>query len=480
MTQKVKSATVTSKERANGDSRNQINGDASIAEWQARFNGQALGPGDAGYDEARTTFYGGFDYRPLVVIRAGDEKDVAQAVTLARESGLPLAVRSGGHSFAGHSVVDGGIVLDLSPLRDLQINVEEHTVWAQTGLTAGEVTNAAAEHGLAIGFGDTGSVGIGGITLGGGAGFLSRKYGLTIDALLAAEVVTADGQLLYTDAETNPDLFWAIRGGGGNFGVATRFKYRLFDVDEVLGGFIILPATAEVIEGFIAEATAAPEELTTIANIMVAPPMPFLPQNVHGSLILFGLMVYAGPPAEGEKVVAPFRALAEPLADMLRPMHYPEIFFPEEGDYHPTVIGHTFFMDKVERQDGQQIIDALKRSTAPMAVTQLRVLGGAVSRVSNDATAYAHRDRLVMANVAAFYNDLEDKPVQEAWVHDLAAALEQGQPGAYVNFLGAEEASRIHDVYPQPTWERLRQVKAVYDPENLFRVNMNVPPADGQ
>ena len=201
---------------------------------------------------------------------------------------MELAVRSGGHSGAGHSVTDGGIVLDLSDLKGLDIDVEGRTAWAETGLTAAEVTEALGEHGLAIGFGDTGSVGIGGITLGGGVGYLVRKFGLTIDDLLAAEVVTADGQRLLVDAETHPDLFWAIRGGGGNFGVVTRFKYRLHELPETLGGMLILPATAETVAGFIAAAEAAPDELSTIANVMPCPPMPFVPEEHHGELVIFG------------------------------------------------------------------------------------------------------------------------------------------------------------------------------------------------
>ena len=198
-----------------------------VAELRALFDGRVIAPEDAAYDAARAVFYGSRNRRPAAIVRAKDAADVSRVVTLAREKGLELAVRSGGHSLAGHSVSEGGIVLDLSQMKGLEINVEARTAWAETGLTAGEYTAAVGAHGLATGFGDTGSVGIGGITLGGGAGFLVRKHGLTIDSLLAAEIITADGELLRVDAETHPDLFWAIRGGGGNFGVATRFKFRL-------------------------------------------------------------------------------------------------------------------------------------------------------------------------------------------------------------------------------------------------------------
>src|ERR671915_610290 len=242
---------------------------ADIREFASNARGQLIRPGDDGYDEARGVFYGGIDRRPALIVRAKDATDVSRVVALARESGLELAVRSGGHSVAGHGTTEGGIVLDLSEMKGLEIDVEGRTAWAETGLTTGEYTAAAGAHGLATGFGDTGSGGVGGITLGGGVGYLVRKHGLTIDDVLAAEVVTADGELLRVDAERHPDLFWAIRGGGGNFGVATRFHFRLHKVDTIVGGMLMLPATPEVIHSLVAEADGAPEELSTIANIMV-------------------------------------------------------------------------------------------------------------------------------------------------------------------------------------------------------------------
>ena len=240
----------------------------SIPKLRADVSGQVIGPDDAEYDRARAVFYGGFDLHPAVVVRVADEMDVARVIALARETGLELAVRSGGHSVIGQGVSDGGIVIDLADLRSIEVDPEERTAWAQTGLTALEFTNATHAHGLGVGFGDTGSVGIGGITLGGGVGYLVRKHGLTIDSLLAAEIVTADGELHRVDAEHEPDLFWAIRGGGGNFGVATRFRFALHPLDTVVGGMLLLPATVDTIEGFMAEAEAAPEELSSIANVM--------------------------------------------------------------------------------------------------------------------------------------------------------------------------------------------------------------------
>src|ERR687896_1528085 len=347
--------------------------EATIGAFSSKVQGQLIRPKDDGYDEARTIFYGGFDRHPALIVRVADATDVSRVIALARESGLELAVRSGGHIVAGHSTTEGGIVLDLSEMKNLEIDTEGRTAWAETGLTAGEYTAAVGAHGLATGFGDTGSVGIGGVTLGGGVGYLVRKHGLTIDDVISAEVVSADGEFLRVDAESHPDLFWAIRGGGGNFAVATRFQYRLHEVDTIVGGMLMLPATPEVIASFVAEAEVAPEELSAIANIMVAPPMPFVPAEAHGQLIILAMLAYAGEVDEGERAIAPFRALAKPIVDMVKPMPYPEIYPPEEGDYHPTAVGRTMFVDKIDRDVADMIVKYLDASDAVMRVAQLRV-----------------------------------------------------------------------------------------------------------
>jgi FAD/FMN-containing dehydrogenase len=449
----------------------------SITELRDRFGGRVIGPGDAGYDRARKVFYGKWDRRPAAIVRPADTQEVAWVVGLARDRGLELAVRSGGHSLAGHSTSDGGIVLDLSAMTALEVDPDGRTAWAQTGLTAGAYTARVGRHGLATGFGDTGSVGIGGLTLGGGIGLLVRRHGLTIDNLLGAELVTADGQILQVDHDHHPELFWAIRGGGGNFGVATRLRFRLHELPGIVGGMLLLPAADPgVIEGFMAAAAAAPEELSAIANIMVAPPMPFLPAEAHGTLILLALVAWAGDREAGQRALAPFRALAEPLADMLRPMPYTGLFPPEEGDVHPTVVARNMFIDTVDHQVADTIVEHLQASDAPMRAAELRVLGGAMARVPADATAFAHRQRRIMVNLAAFYAGPADRPGRQAWVDDFAAALDQGNGGAYVNFLADEGPERVRQAYPGPTWDRLVQVKRRWDPTNLFHRNQNIQP----
>ena len=439
------------------------------------ITGQVIRPNDTDYDEARTVFYGNFDARPELIIRPADADDVARVVGEAARTGSELAVRAGGHSVAGHSTTEGGLLLDLRSLNSIDIDPGQRVAWVDAGLTAGEYTVAAAKHGLATGFGDTSTVGVAGLTLGGGVGLLSRRYGLTVDSLLAADVVTADGRVLRVDQDHEPDLFWAIRGGGGNFGVVTRLGFRLQEVDRVTGGMLILPATAEVVESVVAEAFAAPDELTVIANVVNCPPLPFLPQELHGQMVVILALAHCGTPEDGERVVARFRGLATPLADMVRVMSYPELF-PPVPDYHPTAIGRNLFVDKVDHHLAGMVVETLTASDAEMRATQLRVLGGAVSRVPDDATAYAHRDQQIMVNLGVMYHGQEDRAARSEWLDRFAASVNAGTNASYVNFLNDEGPDRVRDAYPGATWDRLVAVKRQYDPSNVFRRNQNIPP----
>ena len=448
----------------------------SVERLSEGLSGRVITPGDTDYDEARAVLAAGFDRRPAAIVRVAGADDVARVVRYASEVGAELVVRCGGHSGAGHGTTDGGIVIDVRDLKEIDLDVRGRSVWAGSGMTAAEVTAAVTPHGLVVGFGDTGSVGIGGITLGGGVGYLVRRDGLTIDNLLGAEIVTADGETLLVDATNHPDLFWAIRGGGGNFGVVTRFHYRLNELPAFYGGMLVLPATPETVAGYIAAAEAAPEELSTIANVMTAPPMPFLPEEWHGRVVILGMIGFAGDSEAGERAVAPFRALAEPLADMVAASPYANMFPPEDPDYHPTAVAVNMHIDHVDRDVAATIVDHLERSDASLRAAQLRVLGGAMARVPADATAYAHRSSRIMVNLAAFYDGEADRPAKEAWLRDFAAAIDQGDPAVYVNFLADEGPGRVRAAYPGETWDRLLEVKRRYDPVNLFRVNQNIAP----
>ena len=449
-----------------------------VERLRQKLTGQVFTPEDDAYDDAHQLFIPVYDgVRPAAVAQVADASDIATVLTVARETGAELAIRSGGHSAAGHSTSDGGIVVDLRRLKSLEIDVESRTAWADSGLTAAEYSNETNAVGLATGLGDTGSVGLGGITLGGGIGFLVRKHGMTIDSLLAAEVVTADGEVVLADEESHPDLFWAIRGGGGNFGVATKFQLRLQPLDRIVGGTMVLPATVDIVVGFMAEAEQAPEELSTIANVMSCPPLPFVPEEIHGSLVIMALVAWCGDIDEGQEVVNRFRRLAQPIADMIEEMPYPEIYGPEDEEYRPLAVARTLWADRFDQTTAETILRFLEASDAPMRVAQLRVLGGAMARVPNDATAFAHRDRKMMINVASFYEGPEDRQQRETWVSDFSKTLSNGDLSGYVGFLADEGQDRIRAAYPGGAWDRLRRVKAQYDPDNLFRLNQNIPPA---
>jgi len=455
-----------------------------LEELRSRFDGRVIGPNDDDYDSARQVTAGHIDRRPAVIVRVASVDDVRKVIELARETGLELAIRSGGHSAKGDSTTEGGIVLDLTDLAAIDIDEPAKTVWVEAGASALAVTQATTEKGLAIGFGDTGSVGVGGITTGGGVGYLVRKHGLTIDNLLAADVVSADGELLRADQDTNPDLFWAIRGGGGNFGVATRFLYKLHDLPGIVGGMLFLPATAEIVERYMSLACGAPEELSSIANVMPCPPMPFVDEKWHGKLVIFGLMCWAGDAETGQKALQPYRDLAKldgldaPIADMLNPMSYAGMYPPEDPGYRPMAVALNMFIDQVDRKTAETIMDRLDKVETPMRAVQLRVLGGASARVPNDATAYAHRDSEIMVNIAAFYDGSEaDRERKLEWATELMGALHQTDEGVYVNFLADEGEARIRAAYPGGTYERLAEIKRRYDPDNLFRLNQNISPA---
>lgn len=442
------------------------------------LKGRLIRPGDSDYDKARQVMYGGFDLKPGVIVRVKDAADVQLAVNAARDAGVELAVRSGGHSNAGHSSTNGGLVIDLRDMNAITIDDAAGTLSAGTGAMAIDVTKAAGAKGKVVGFGDAGTVGIGGITLGGGVGYMARKYGLTIDSLLNAEIVTADGRILTVDATHEPDLFWAIRGGGGNFGIATKLTYKLNPLPEFTGGMIALPATAENLAGFMAAARNADENLSTIANVMPCPPMPFVPAEVHGKPVILAMLAWSGAAADAEAALKPFRDLAKPYADFVKAGDYAQLMYPpEDPDYHPTAVARTMFMNRVGKDEAAMIIDELTRSDATFRVVQLRELGGAVSRVAPDATAYAHRKAPIMVNVAAFYTDDADKAKREKWIAEMGGKLEQEEKGAYVNFLGTDGTERLGAAYPETTLKRLRQVKKQYDPANLFRLNQNIVPA---
>lgn len=452
--------------------------DASVLEELRRtISGRVITARDTAYDATRGVYFTATDRRPGVIVRAANAGDVASVVRIARESGLELAVRNGGHSLAGHGVIDGGIVLDLRGLAAIEIDPVQRIARAGAGLTAGEYTKAVGEHGLATGFGDAPSVGIGGITLSGGVGFLHRRLGMTIDSVVSAEIVTADGSVARADEGRNADLFWAIRGGGGNFGVVMQLEYRLAPVNSVLGGMLMLPATPQRLIDLLTIAINAPDELTLIAAVMPAPPMPMIPAELHGSLVMMVHLVYAGSADAGERVIAPIRALGTPVFDTVQAMRYGAIYDGEHSPHPAAVALHTRFMHSLDVGAAGDLFDALRAGTAPMRVAQFRPLGGALARVGGLATAFAHREKRFIVNVGAMYEHREQAAQHESWAVATAATIGPVGGGAYVAFLAGDGAARIREAYPDPTFTKLRRIKRQYDPTNLFRGNHNIPPA---
>jgi FAD/FMN-containing dehydrogenase len=445
---------------------------------RSQLAGQLITAANVDFDDARKVLYINVDRRPLAVVRAADAQDVAAAIHFAGERGLPLAVRSGGHSLAHHSVVDDVIVVDLSGMKRVHIDPEQRIARVQAGATSGDLAGPASEHGLALTTGDPHSVGMGGLTTGGGVGFMVRKYGLAIDNLLSAQVVTAGGEIVTASAEEHPDLFWAIRGGGGNFGIVTEFTYRLAPVGQILGGDLVLPATREVLRGYLDYVATAPDDLTTIANLMHAPPFPHVPPERVGEPMLSILVCWTGDMAEGERALAPLRALATPVADAVAPMPYPTIyqFTAHQAAPHGASLRMMFAHDLSDAALDASLA-ALHSATSPYSIIQFRGLGGALARVSNDATAFAHRDkRYFVAAIAVWLDAAEDAAVHSAWTTRLWEAIRPEGSGVYVNFLENEGAERLRDAYPPATLARLAEIKRKYDPQNMFRFNQNIRP----
>jgi len=449
-----------------------------LATFASGIRGDVILPGDERYEDARLVHNRVYDRRPAVIVRAADAEDVAHAVGFARGMDLQIAVRSGGHSLAGFGTGDDVLVIDLSSMKGLHIDPERRVAWAQPGLTAGEYTTAAAAHGLATPFGDAASVGLGGLVTGGGIGWLTRKHGLTIDSLLAAEVVTADGRRVIASHAENPDLFWAIRGGGGNVGIVTRFQFRLHPVDVVIGGALFLPPTPEIVRGVIDAAKAAPDELTTINMIMRVPPLPMIAAEHHGKVSVLVLPVFAGDLMAGQAAMAPFRALAEPIADLVGPMPYVGMYALSDGATAPHAgVTRSMFADDLDDASIAAILEFVETSPTPLAIGQIRILGGEMARIGNDATAFAHRDRSVMFAAIVPFEDPSRVEEMTAWTDQFFAAVRHDARGVYANFLAEDGEARIHEAYPAETYRRLAEIKRRYDPANVFHLNQNIRPA---
>jgi FAD/FMN-containing dehydrogenase len=440
-------------------------------------------PGDPGYDEARTLWNAMIDRRPAAIVRALGASDVIQTVRLAAEQGLVLAVRGGGHNIAGNAVCDGGLMLDLSLMRSVRVDPAARTARVEPGARLSDLDKESQAFGLATPLGINSTTGVAGLTLGGGFGWLSRKHGLTIDNLLSADVVTATGELLRASAEDHPDLFWAIRGGGGNFGVVTSFELKLHPVGpQVIAGLIVHPfaKAKEVLAAYRRAVAEAPDELTCWAVLRKAPPLPFLAPEVHGTEIVVLALCHAGDLASGEKAAAPFRAIGKPIADVVGPHPYAGWQTAFDPLLTPGARNYWKSHDFTDLKDGliDALLDGVKRLPTADCEIFIGSLGGAINRVPKDATAYPHRDVSYVANVHTRWSDRSDDERCIAWARGLyEAAAPFATGGVYVNFMPQDEAERVRAGAYGPNFERLAKIKAKYDPKNLFRLNQNVAPS---
>ncbi|MCD0481060.1 FAD-binding oxidoreductase [Streptacidiphilus sp. ASG 303] len=464
------------------DTERGVLGDATIGELEAALRGTVVRPGDASYDEARTVWNGAHDRRPALVVRCAGTADVVRAVEFARSQDLLVAVRGGGHSIAGFSTCDGGVVVDLSGMKGMRVDPARRRAFAQPGLTWAEFDNETQAFGLAVTGGLVSSTGIAGFTLGGGVGWLVRRYGLTCDNLVGADVVTADGRLVHADAEENADLFWALRGGGGNFGVVTSFEYALHPVGpQVMAGLVFYPLdeARQVVTRWRDLTAGAPDELTTMVVMTTAPPVPFLPEEVHGTRVVAVGCMYAGALADAEEAVRPLRTLGTPITDLVGPLPYTAMQTLLDPLWTPGA--HNYFTSTfVEPSDAA--LDAVLRlhrtTPTPSSELHLHQLGGACGRVPADATPFSRRDAQVLCNVIARAPGPEGFDGHVAWARAARDEVARhGGGGMYVNFTGDAAEDKVRASYPEAVYDRLVRVKDAYDPTNLFRLNQNIRPS---
>jgi FAD/FMN-containing dehydrogenase len=454
---------------------------AELETLRGSLRGQSCLKGDPGYDEARTLWNSMVDRAPSVIVRCAGAADVVRAIDFAGRHGLTIAVRGGGHNIAGNAVCDGGLVIDLSPMKSVRVDPEAKRAWVAPGCTLADVDRETQAFGLVVPTGINSTTGIAGLTIGGGFGWTTRRFGMTIDNLMAADVVTSDGRLRRASASENPDLFWAIRGGGGNFGVVTNFEFRLHPLGpEVVAGLVVHPfdRASDLLKEYREAAAAAPDELTCWAVMRKAPPLPFLPADWHGREILAFAMCYAGDPDKGEAATRQLRSIGQPIADVVgrQPFvawqsAFDPLLTPGARNYWKS---HDF--DKLSNDAIAALIEGVRTLPGPECEVFMAHVGGAMSRVAPDATAYPHRASHFIMNVHTRWREAGDDGAFIAWARRFFGAMAPFATGsAYVNFMPDDEADRIEKVYGR-NYQRLREVKKRYDPENRLRMNQNIQP----
>jgi FAD/FMN-containing dehydrogenase len=450
----------------------------------AEFSGAVFEPGDDGFETARQIWNGEIQRRPAVIARCTGTADVLAAVRFARERELPIAIRGGGHAVAGHAVCDGGLVVDLSAMTGVRVDPLAGTVQAQGGCLWRHVDHESQAFGLAVTGGIVTHTGIGGLTLGGGIGHLMRRFGLTIDSLVSCDLTTADGELLVASADEHPDLFWGLRGGGGNFGVVTSFNYRLHPLGPaVLAGVLAWPMAeaGDVLRFFRDFMADAPDEVGVMANLRLAPALPAFPDELHGKPIVALIVCYAGPVDEGEQVLRPVREFKAPALDTIGPRAYlaHQAMFDPAYPHGRHYYWKAWKLPPLDDDAIDVIVQQAAAITSPLSAIPIFTLGGAVSRVDDDATAFTGRSAAHDINfVASWLPDDPEPECHKAWARAAWAAMRPFAHGVYVNFMSDEPAPQVRVAYGDRKYARLATLKAKYDPSNVFRFNQNIAPAN--
>jgi FAD/FMN-containing dehydrogenase len=456
-------------------------GQEAVDTFAAGLRGSLLTKDSPGYDEARTIWNAMIDRKPAIIAECAGAADVAKSVKFAKEHGLFVSVRSGGHNIAGSAVCDGGMMISLAKMKSIRVDPAARRAWVEPGNTLGDVDNETQQYALAVPVGINSTTGIAGLTLGGGFGWLSRKHGLTIDSLISADVVTPSGELVRASARENADLFWGIRGGGGNFGIVTAFEFELHPIGpEVMSGLIVHPFkdAKKVLQHYRKFCATAPDEVTVWVVMRKAPPLPFLPEEVHGTEVVVLAALYAGDMAEGEKALAPLREFGTPHADVISP--HPFTGFQAAFDPLLTPGARNYWKSHDFLELSDELMDTMLGYVNTLPDPQCEVfiahMGGATKRIPADATAYRHRDAEFIMNVHGRWNDAGNDDECITWCRELFDAVTPfATGGVYVNFMTEEESERVQSAYGD-SYGRLVQLKNAYDPDNLFRLNQNVSP----
>jgi FAD/FMN-containing dehydrogenase len=455
-------------------------GEKVIAGLKGQVRGDVIPPGDERYEGARKVYNAMIDKRPALIVRCADVADVIAAVKTAGAEDLAIAVRGGGHSVPGFGTADDALVVDLGRMKGVRVDPASRTVWAEGGCTWGDFNHATYAFGMATTGGIISTTGIAGLTLGGGIGYLTRGAGLSLDNLVSADVVLADGSFVTASEKHNPDLFWALRGGGGNFGIVTNFQYRLREVKDIVGGVMLFEVedAPKVIRAYDKYITDAPRELGAFFGWQIAPPLPFIPQNRHGDTFCIMVVCWTGPPDQATKVLAPFRHAAHVVAEFVGPMPYPALNSMFDGLLPPGLQHYWKAVFVRDLTDGAIEAHLKFGPKVPVVNSTMHLypINGAVHDVKPEATAFGHRDAKYAAVIAGMWPDPAQNEANIRWVKDYYAALApHSERGGYINFAAGDDDNRVGANFGR-NFDQLRKLKAKYDPNNRFRINQNITP----